>query len=55
MNGTSADDTYFDLGFSYEPGTTGGVKTHSSSSGSGPSDSVEWNVPAGMKTATPGS
>ena len=41
--------------FSYEPGTTGGEKKQTSSSGSGPSDSVAWNVPGGTQTITPAS
>ena len=41
--------------FSYEPGTTGGEKKHTSSSGSGPSDSVACGVPGLTQTVTPGS
>ena len=41
--------------FSYEPGTTGGEKKQTSSSGSGPSDSVAWKVPTGTQTVTPAS
>jgi hypothetical protein len=41
--------------FSYEPGTTGGEKKQTSSSGSGPSDSVAWNVPTETQTVTPDS
>ena len=41
--------------FSYEPGTTGGEKKHTSSSGSGPSDSVACGVPTPTQTVTPAS
>jgi hypothetical protein len=41
--------------FSYEPGTTRGAKKHTSSSGSGPSDSVAWKVPGATQTVTPAS
>ena len=40
--------------FSYEPGTTGGEKKQTSSSGSGPSDSVACGVPTPTQTVTPG-
>ena len=40
---------------SYDPGTTGGEKQQTSSSGSGPSDTVACWVPGDTHTVTPGS